>query len=505
MEMIGYAASALGLVLLFMLSKLILLLYQPQNKLNLPPSPPAWPLIGHLHLLGTLPHQSLAKIACKYGPLVFLRLGTVPTVVVSNEALAREFLKTYDQIFASRPRMLAGKILLYNYKDVAWSQYGPYWRDIRKICLLELFTPARMEASKHIRIEEAYSMVKSIRNNCEGSKVVDVHSQIYGLTRSIIARMVLNRNYFASNSKEALEFKEIVNEYFQLIGVINLGDFIPYVGLLDIQGYKRRMMTARKRMDSIMDKIVQEHQEKKTGVSTDASLDFVDVLLSLRNNKDYQHLSMDSIKAVVVDMLAAGTDTSALTIEWALSEILVNPWVQEKAQQELDHVVGRERKVEEADLPQLKYLQSIVKETFRLHPAGPFLVPHESTQAVQVTGYDIPAKTRLLVNAWAIGRDPSKWERALEFSPDRFLNSNIDVRGHDFELIPFGSGRRACPGLSLGLTSVQLGLAVLLQSFEWSLPSAHEKLDMSEVFGLTLPKVVPLHAMATPRLPHHLY
>ncbi|KAJ7548418.1 hypothetical protein O6H91_07G011100 [Diphasiastrum complanatum] len=401
--------------------------------------------------------------------------------------------------------MLAANILFYNQKDVAWSQYGPYWREIRKICLVELLSPARMEASKHIRIEEAYSMVKSIRVNCEGRKVVDVHSQIYGLTRSIIARMVLNRNYFASNSKEALEFKEIGTEYSHLLGVINFGDFIPYVGLLDIRGYKRRLMAARKRMDSIIDKIIQEHQEKTTGVSTDASIDFVDVLLSLKNNKDYQHLSMDSIKALVIDMLAAGTESSAVTIEWALSEILLNPWVQEKAQQELDHVVGRERKVEEADLPQLKYLQSIVKETFRLHPPGPVLVPHESTQAVQVTGYDIPANTRLLVNVWAIGRDPSNWERALEFSPERFLNSNIDVRGYDFELIPFGSGRRACPGLALGLASVQLGLAVLLQSFEWSLPSSHEKLDMSEVFGLTLPKAVPLHAIATPRLPHHLY
>ncbi|KAJ7548447.1 hypothetical protein O6H91_07G012500 [Diphasiastrum complanatum] len=502
MDISGYAASALGLVLLFILSKSVLVLYQPQKKLNLPPSPPAWPFVGHLHLLGKLPHQSLTQVAQKYGPLMFLRLGSVPTVVVSNGAIGREFLKTYDQVFASRPKMMAAKIFSYNYQGVAWSEYGPYWRDVRKICQSELFTPARMEASKHIRTEEAYYMAKYIWDSCEGNNAVDVHSQIYGFSRCIIARMVLNRNYFSSNSKEALNFKEIVNEYFHLIGVTNLGDFNPYIGWLDIQGYQKRMKAAKKRMDSIMDRIIQEHQEKNPEVSTDASPDFVDVLLSTRSNGHYQHLSIDNIKAVVVDMLAAGTDTSAATIEWAL---LINPWVQEKAKEELDHVVGRERKVEEADLPQLKYLQCIVKETFRLHPVAPFLVPHESTQAAQVTDYDIPAKTRLLVNAWAMGRDPSTWEKALEFSPERFLNSNIDVRGHDFELIPFGSGRRACPGISLGLTLVQLGLAVLLQSFEWSLPSSHENLDMSEVFGLTLPKAVPLRSIATPRLPHHLY
>ncbi|KAJ7294225.1 hypothetical protein O6H91_Y272200 [Diphasiastrum complanatum] len=242
MEMIGYPASALGLVLLFMLSKLILLLYQPQNKLNLPPSPPAWPLIGHLHLLGTLVHQSLAQIACNYGPLVFLRLGTVPTVVVSNEALAREFLKTYDQIF--------------DHVQGCWPQ-------------IYFFT---------------------IKRTWHG------HNTDHTGEKS--ERSVWN--YFASNSKEALEFKEIGTEYSHLLGVINFGDFIPYVGLLDIRGYKRRLMAARKRMDSIIDKIIQEHQEKTTGVSTDASIDFVDVLLSLKNNKDYQHLSMDSIKALVI-------------------------------------------------------------------------------------------------------------------------------------------------------------------------------------------------------------
>ncbi|KAJ7548423.1 hypothetical protein O6H91_07G011400 [Diphasiastrum complanatum] len=502
MEFFGYGVLALGLALLFILSMSILL---PQKKLNLPPSPQAWPLIGHLHLLGTSPHQSFTRLAHKYGPLMFLRLGSVPTVVVSNGALAREFLKTYDHIFATRPRnTLAAEIILYNYKDMVYAEYGPYWRDMRKICQLQLFTHKRMEASKHIRIEEAYGMVKSIRDTCEGSKAVDVHSQIYRMTRSIISRMVFNKNYFESDSKEALNFTEIINENSNLLGVFNFGDFIPCIGCLDIQGYKRRMKAARKRMDSIMERIIQEHQQKKLDVTIDASLDFLDVLLSIGTNGNYERLSMDSIKGVILDMLGAGTETSAVTIEWALSEILLNPWVQQKAQQELDHVVGRERKVEEADFPQLKYLQSIVKETFRLHPAAPFLVPHESTEAVQVTGYDIPAKTRLLVNVWAIGRDPSTWQRALEFRPERFLSSNIDLLGQDFELIPFGSGRRGCPGLPLGLTTVLLGLAVLLQSFEWSLPRS-QKLDMSEVFGLSLPKAVPLHAIATPLLPRHLY
>ncbi|KAJ7527762.1 hypothetical protein O6H91_16G069800 [Diphasiastrum complanatum] len=206
-------------------------------------------------------------------------------------------------------------------------------------------------------------------------------------------------------------------------------------------------------------------------------------------------------------MITTGSDTSSITIIWGIAEILRNPSVLEKAHQELDRIVGRERIVEEDDIPQLKYLQAIVKETFRLHPAVPLLVPHESTQAVQIAGYDIPAKSRLLVNAWAFGRDPSSWEKPLEFFPDRFLNNTIDIRGKDYELIPFGSGRRGCPGLELGLINVQLGMAALLQSFNWSLPYPQRPadLDMTELFGLTLPRASPLCAVATPRLPRHLY
>ncbi|KAJ7529078.1 hypothetical protein O6H91_15G033300 [Diphasiastrum complanatum] len=503
MELIdGYGVVALGLLFLFTLCRF--LLYQPNKKLSRPPGPPAWPIIGHLHFLGKSPHQSLAKLAHKHGPLMFLRLGSVPTVVVSNAALAREFLKTHDQNFASRPKRLSGKILLYNNADIASAEYGPIWRNARKVCQLELFTLRRMEASKHIRTEEVDCMVKSIRAQVEGGKAVDVHSQLFALTRNIITRMVLNKKYFASDSKEAMAFKDIVNEYFYLCGVFNWGDYIPYMGWLDIHGYERQMKAARKRMDFIMDAIIQEHQQKKLDAFADSSLDFIDVLLSLGSNEAYEHLSMDHIKAVAINMLAAGTDSSALTMEWALSEVLLKPFVQKKAQQELDQAVGRERKVEEADLPQLKYLQAVVKETFRLHPAAPFLVPHESMEAVEVSGYTIPAKVRLLVNAWAIGRDPSRWERPLEFDPERFLDSSIDVRGQDFELIPFGSGRRACPGTVLALASVQLALAALLQSFEWSVPPA-EKMDMTEAYGLTLPKAVPLHLLATPRLPQHLY
>eukprot|EP01018_Ginkgo_biloba_P004896 Gb_40529 [translate_table: standard] len=173
----------------------------------------------------------------------------------------------------------------------------------------------------------------------------------------------------------------------------------------------------------------------------------------------------------------------------------------------MDRVIGRSRWVEEKDLGKLEYLQAIVKETMRLHPVTPLLAPHLSTESCQISGYQIPANTWVFVNVWAIVRDKNLWENSTEFWPERFEGSKIDVKGQDFELLTFGSGRRMCPGYNLGLKVVQLGLANLIHGFNWQLPAdqSAKDLDMCEIYGLTTPKAQPLVAMVEPRLPPHLY
>lgn len=209
------------------------------------------------------------------------------------------------------------------------------------------------------------------------------------------------------------------------------------------------------------------------------------------------------------DILLAGSETAASVETWALTELMRHPEARQKLLTELDTVVGRDRLVEEADLVNLKYLQAVVKETFRLHPALPFLVPHESLSATKVAGYDIPAKTRVFVNIYHIGRDPSLWSDPLSFNPDRFLDSPIGVRGQNFELLPFGSGRRICVGLNLGMLLIELNLAQILHTCELSLPPGvkPEDVDIEEKFGeqVTTPKAVPLEIVAAPRLPSRVY
>jgi cytochrome P450 len=204
------------------------------------------------------------------------------------------------------------------------------------------------------------------------------------------------------------------------------------------------------------------------------------------------------------DLIAGGTESSAVTVEWALSELLKKPEVFARATQELDRVIGRGRWVTEKDMPSLPYIDAIVKETMRLHPVAPMLVPRLSREDTSIGGYDIPAGTRVLVSVWSIGRDPELWEAPEEFMPERFIGSRLDVKGQDYELLPFGSGRRMCPGYSLGLKVIQVSLANLLHGFEWRLPDGVE-LSMEEIFGLSTPRKFPLEAVVEPKLPAHLY
>lgn len=211
---------------------------------------------------------------------------------------------------------------------------------------------------------------------------------------------------------------------------------------------------------------------------------------------------------VLQNLFTAGTDTSSSIIEWSLAEMLNNPKIMRKAHEEMDRVIGKDRRLRESDLPNLPYFQAICKETYRKHPSTPLNLPRISTEPCEVNGYYIPKNTRLNVNIWAIGRDPDVWENPLEYNPERFLsgrNAKIDPRGNDFELIPFGAGRRICAGTRMGIVLVQYILGTLVHSYDWKLPPGVKELDMEEAFGLALQKKVPLSVMVTPRLPPSAY
>ncbi|KAL6330974.1 hypothetical protein AAG906_009402 [Vitis piasezkii] len=484
--------------------------FRPPHKQNLPPGPTPWPIIGNLNLIGHLPHRSLHKLSQKYGQIMELRFGSFPVVVASSSEMAKQFLKTNDHLFASRPHTAAGKYITYNYSNITWAPYGPYWRQGRKIFLTELFSSKKLASYEYIRVEERQAFIS--RLYALSGKPVMLKEHLSRVTLSVISRIVLGEKYFSEfesgrSMMTVEECQKMLGELFLLNGVLNIGDWIPWIAFLDLQGYVKRMKALRDKFDRFYDHVLEKHRARREAEDFVAK-DMVDMLLRLADDPDVEvKLTTDGIKGFTQDLIAGGTDTSATTLEWAMSEVLRQPNIAKKATEELDRVIGRDRWVEEKDIPQLPYIDAIVKETMRLHPIVVLLAPHLALQDCNVAGYDIRRGTRVLVNTWSIGRDPNIWDAPEEFRPERFLGKAIDVKGQSFELLPFGSGRRMCPGYSLGLKMIQSSLANMLHGFHWKLPwdMKTEELNMEEVFGLTTPRKVPLVAVMEPRLPNHLY
>ncbi|XP_022737474.1 cytochrome P450 CYP736A12-like [Durio zibethinus] len=464
-----------------------------KNSRKLPPGPRALPIIGNLHILGKLPHQNLHHLAKRYGPIMSLRLGYVPTIVVSSPQAAELFLKTHDIVFASRPKVEASEYLAYGAKGLGLTEYGSYWRTVRKWCTLHLLSASKVEYFSPIRKAELRSLVESIKKAAAAGETVDLSRKVGELVEEIMCKIIFGRS-----KDDRFNLKPIIEETMHLTGAFNISDYVPFLAPFDLQGLARRFKRMSKVLDTLLEKIIDEHEQETNPEERKPRRDFVDVMVSLLNKPMNPHdegqayiIDRRNIKAIILDMISASFDTSAVAIEWTFSELLRHPRVMVGLQQELETVVGRNRMVEESDLPKLIYLDMVVKESLRLHTVAPFLVPHESMEDIVINGYFIPKKSRILVNTWSMARDQNVWsDNAEEFLPERFIDSNIDLRGHDFQLIPFGSGRRGCPGMQLGLVTVRLVLAQLVHCFDWELPDGMlpNELDMSEKFGLSLPR-----------------
>ncbi|XP_049369172.1 cytochrome P450 71A1-like [Solanum verrucosum] len=483
-------------------------------KRKVPPGPKPWPIIGNLNLLGSLPHESLHHLSQKYGDLMLLKFGSKPVLVASSPEMAKEILKTHDAIFASRPALAAGKYTSYNYSDMTWAPYGAYWRQARKIYLTEIFSPKRLDSLEYIRIEERQTLISRLFPH--SGKPIFLRDHLPRFTLRTISRLVMSDKYCSDQSNsdtssivtlERLQW--MLDEWFVLGGVINLGDWIPLFSWFDLQGYVKRMKALGKNFTEFYKYVLDDHNATKMQTTGDfVPKDMVDALLHLSNDPNLEvKLTSDHMMGLINNLLAGGTDTAAATIEWTFQELLRRPNIIDKARQELDRAIGKERWVEEEDFSKLPYIDAIIKESFRLHPLCTLLPPHYSIEDCNVAGYDIPKGTTVFVNAWSLGRNPEYWDRAEEFIPERFIENNIDMKGQNFALLPFGSGRRRCPGYSLGMKVVRTTMANLLHGFNWKLAGDMRPVDISmeEIYGLTTHPKKPISLIMEPRLPLPLY
>ncbi|CAN4118326.1 unnamed protein product [Withania somnifera] len=411
-----------------------------------------------------------------------LQLGEITTVVVSSVDMAREVLKTHDLAFASRPKLVSLDIICYKCTDIAFSPYGEYWRQMRKVCVMELLTAKNVRSFSTIRHDEASRLLQIIRSSTQGEPI-NVTEQILWYESSITCKAA-----FGELLKDQEKFIGIVRELVELAGGFSVADIFPSIKILHVlSGLRSRILKVHKNIDAIVEDVINEHKKNiagdKKGNGSLGGEDLVDVLLRLMESGELQiPITNDNIKAIMIDLFSAGTETSSTTILWAMTEMMRNPSVLAKAQAEVREALKGKETLNEDVIEDLKYLKQVVKETFRLHPPLPLLVPRECREETKINGYTIPLKTRVMVNVWAIGRDPKYWEDAESFMPERFEQSTVDFMGNNFEFLPFGAGRRMCPGISFGLINVHLPLAKFLYHFDWKLPDGMKPEDLDIVF-----------------------
>ncbi|KAK6129035.1 hypothetical protein DH2020_037232 [Rehmannia glutinosa] len=451
-------------------------------------------------------------MAEKYGPAFTIKLGSQENLVVSSWEMAKECFTTHDKVFSNRPKIAATRLLSYNGAMLALAPYGPYWREMRKIVTLELLSHRRIDMLNHVRAYEVQISLKELYNlwaakqSLETGLLVDMKQWFGDSTLNTAVRMVGGKRFVGDCEEEkARSRQKVMRDFFYFFGVFHLSDAIPLLGWFDLQGYEKKMKRIAKELDGLIGEWLVEHKERRKMLSGKerADQDFMDVMLNILEEAHIPAFDADTInKATCLNLILAGSDTTMVALTWALSLLLNNPLVLKKAQEELDTYVSNDRHVQESDIKNLVYLQAVVKETLRLYPPTPVIGFHSAMEDCTISpGYRVPSGTRLMVNAWKIQRDESVWAEPHEFRPERFLTSHkdTDIRGQNFELIPFGSGRRSCPGTSLALQIVHSTLASLLHCFEFAKPS-DAQIDMTESQGLTNLKATPLEVYLTPRV-----
>ncbi|CAL4927458.1 unnamed protein product [Urochloa decumbens] len=505
-------AAALSFLFLIAIHRFLSRRHSKSSK-QPPPGPLAVPVLGHLHLLEKPFHHSLARLAARYGPVFSLRLGSRDAVVVSSGEHARECLIEHDVTFASRPHFPTMSLMTYGGSTIANCPYGPRWRLLRRVAAVHLLSARRVSAMLPAVAAEVRAMVRRVCRAAAcapgGAARVQLRRRLFELSLSALMETVARTKTSRAEddadtdmSPEAREFKESMDVLMPLLGAANTWDYVPMLRWFDVFGVKKKIAAAVSTRDALFRRLIDtERQRMLDGGDGDVVMgseeentSMIAVLLSLQKSEPETY-SDNMIMSMCYSMFTAGTETTAGTIEWAMSLLLNHPNVLKKAQAEMDAAVGTSRLVSPDDVPRLGYLQCILDETLRLYPAVPLLVPHESTADCTVGGHYVPSGTLLIVNAYTIHRDPAVWTDPAAFRPERFQDGSAEGR----LLLPFGMGRRRCPGDTLSLRTLGLVLGTLIQCFDWETVGGADEVDMAEGVGITLPRAVPLEAMCRPR------
>ncbi|PWA98829.1 cytochrome P450 [Artemisia annua] len=446
-------------------------------------------------------------MANTYGPIFKFYLGMSKLyVVINTPELAKAVVRDQDEAFSNRDQTVAASIISYGCQDLVVSKNNSHWRKLRKIFVHEVMSSKSLEACGCFRRDQVRKTIMNVFSNI--GTPINISEIAFMTEANVITSMIFDTTLDHFGDSFGAELQMVSAKIVEIFGQPNLSDFFPSLARFDLQGIERDMKKQRDKLDNIFTSIVEERIKSSSTKSQDGvgqdngKKDFLQILLDLKDKEGPTSLNITQIKALIQDIMIAGTETTATLIEWAMAEIMRDHRVMKKIQEELSSIVGVNNHVQESHLPKLQYLDATVKETFRLHPVLPFIFPRVPSQDCIVGGYTIPKGSSVFLNVWSIHRDSRYWDNPLEFNPERFLTcegiNQWDYKGNNSKFFPFGSGRRLCPGIPLAEKMQMFILASLLHLFDWSLPEGEEH-DFSERFGITLRKIKPLIAIPSQR------
>ncbi|CAN6163329.1 unnamed protein product [Urochloa humidicola] len=514
MENLSSILHLVAQVLLLLLIALLLLLVSlkfgethNKNQPRLPPGPWRLPVIGSLHHLffkSHVIHRALADLARRHNaPVMYLRLGELDAVVISSPDAAREVMKTHDATFATRPLSTTMRATVAGGLGVAFSPYGERWRQLRKFSTTELLSAKRVRSFRHIREDETARLVADIAAACPSGEPVNVTERVATLVVDSSLRAMMGERF---GRRE--ELLECITRAVKIVSGFHLGDLFPSSRLVcAIDGTVRKARDFNRKAFELVDCAIEQHRERRSsGASTDLpeDEDLLGVLLRTQEEGGFGcEIDVGDIKAILVELFVAGSESTSVTIQWAMAELTRNPSVMKRAQTELHCALKDKSRVTEDDLVNLPYIKLIIKETLRLHTPGPLLLPRECQESCEILGYNVLKGTMVLVNVWSICRDPKYWEEPEVFKPDRFEEGATDFIGTDFCYTPFGAGRRISPGIAFAVANMELVLAALLFHFDWQLPPGvtPSELDMAEEMEISIRRKQDLYLHPTIRVP----
>ncbi|XP_074315798.1 geraniol 8-hydroxylase-like [Silene latifolia] len=468
---------------------------------KLPPSPsPTLPIFGNLFSVGGSLHRSLAELAKIHGPIMFLKLGQRPTVVFSSAAVVKEALQKHDLTFSNRTVIQAVQANNQHENSLIFLPPIQKWRNFRRISSSYIFSARKLDASRSIRENKVKDLKAYIQDCAKTGEVVDIGQTGFNVVLNVLSTTLFSLDLSDPVSELSCSFRKTFRYMSEQLGTPNLVDFFPIMKYIDFQGIKRRTGVHAKKILDMFNEIIEKRLRDRSLPNCVRCDDVLEALLDMKPG-EAEYVEASVIPCLFFDLIVAGTDTTSNTFEWAMAELIHNPNKLEILQVELQKAVGKGNSVQECHIAELPYLEAIVKETLRLHPPAPIPVPRKVDSDVNMFGYTIPKNAMLLLNVWAIGRDPTTWDDPEKFEPERFIGSKVDVKGHNFELIPFGSGRRICPGMPLAIRIIPLMLASLINGFDWMLEDGvtSENMDMDEKSGFTVEKARRLRVVPVSR------